>query len=257
MLELDLPVVGSDRDTWGGKLNAALEALRDATNVQADTLADLPTQLGLLLGDAGKRHRVAAAALRNSGSGFEFIADGSHAPVGMSSVETQSDRIIVNLSFTGSKVNTAIAVPDETLAKAGYVFGTSVGLDRIIIQGSQPGGFGDYVYYDTTTSSWKSLNGHITGFSFNTTTGYLDLTHASVEPTSGSFTSRSLTSRGVLDGLTATTTRVAWVNSSGVTIKTPATDLRGWVTRTGAVLVDPTALTAAGSNIWVIGVMEL
>lgn len=39
MLELTLPVVGSDRDTWGDKLNAALEAMRDAINARPDPAA--------------------------------------------------------------------------------------------------------------------------------------------------------------------------------------------------------------------------
>lgn len=210
---------------------------------------------GTVVGTPGKRYRIVACVIRNTGSGFEFISDAGHVPVGVKNIVTTSTSITVNLSFTANRVGSVVVVPDETFAKAGYVFGASVGLSSITIQGSQPGGFGDYVSYDG--SAWASLNGLVTGFSFSTETGYLTCTHAATNPVSGSFASRSLANRGVLDQMTVTTTRVAWVNSAGETVKTPSTDLRGWVTRTGTVALDPTKLTAANSNIWILGVMEL
>lgn len=236
-------------DPFTGEMPAIVE-----TRIARLAADRLQAMLGL---DADQDHQFIAAAIRNTGAGFQLINDAGHAPIGVTSVETTNDRITLNLGFSAAKVNAAIAVPDETFAKAGYVFGTSVGASSIVVQASQPDGLADYVYYDTATSSWKSLNGLISGFAFNTSTGYLDMTHAAVEPAGGSFTSRSLTRRGVLDGLTATTTRVAWVDNAGATIKAPAADLRGWVTRVGALQLDPTKLTAPGSNIWVLGLMEL
>lgn len=216
---------------------------------------NLQTLLGLAGGTPGSRYRIVACVIRNTGSGFEFISDAGHVPVGVTSVNTTSTAVTVNLSFTASRVGAAIAVPDETFAQAGYVFGPSVGLSSIVIYASRPSAFADYISYNGT--SWQSLNGLISNFSFDAASGYLTCTHQSLTPIGGSFTSRSLTNRGVLDSMGDTTTRLAWVNSSGVTVKTPSTDLRGWITRAGATTVDPTTLTLPNSNIWVLGVMEL
>lgn len=245
----------SEPPGWANEAEAIINQVRGQIRNRAP--ANIREALGLAAATPGTSTRIVAGTIRNTGSGFELLNDAGHVPTGISSVTTNSTAITLGLGFTASKVLSLIAAPDETFAQAGYVFGPSVGLSSIDIYASRPSAFADYIYYDAATTSWKSLNGLITNFAFDAGTGYLTCTHQSLTPIGGSFTSRSLTNRGVLDSMSDTTTRLAWVNSSGVTIKAPSADLRGWVTRAGAIAVDPTTLTLPNSNIWVLGVMEL
>lgn len=69
-----------------------------------------------------------AGALRNDGTGWYAIADSTHAPLNIASVATKDGMITVEYTFTASKIHTFIAAPDETLARAGYSAGASVGV---------------------------------------------------------------------------------------------------------------------------------
>lgn len=55
MVDLDLPVVGADRDAWGLKLNSALGALEDAANAYAITLTSLQQQISARPDPAAKK----------------------------------------------------------------------------------------------------------------------------------------------------------------------------------------------------------
>ncbi|WP_314195008.1 hypothetical protein [uncultured Arthrobacter sp.] len=212
---------------------------------------------GLLRGISGKSYRVVACAIRNTSQGFQVINDAAHTPVGVSSITTAKDgmSVTIGLSFQGASVSSVVAAPDETLAAAGYVVGASVGLGTITLFASQPGGFGDYVSWNG--SRWVSLNGLITSTTMNGTTGLVTCTHANMSaPYGGSVTSRSLTKRASMEGVSATSTSLYLVDSAGKPVKTPTTDSRFWITRTGARRAGMAELAKAGSNIWVYGMLE-
>jgi hypothetical protein len=88
--------------------------------------------------DAGRLYRMVAFVLRNDGSGWGYINDIDHAPVGM---EPGAGGVeVVNLgggvkvlrthySFTASRVLSLFGGNDETMAARGLEFGPSVGLD--------------------------------------------------------------------------------------------------------------------------------
>lgn len=212
---------------------------------------------GLVRGSDGKRYRVVAGAIRNTGTGFRLINDTAHTPVGIRSVTTAADgmSVTLRLTFQAATVGSVVAAPDETLAAAGYVVGASVGLASITLFVSQPGGFGDYVSWNG--SRWVSLNGMVTSTTMNRSTGLITCSHANMSsPYGGSATSRSLTKRASMEGISATTTTLYLVDSAGRTVKNPTMDNRFWITRTGARRATMRELARAGANIWIYGLFE-
>lgn len=207
-------------------------------------------------GTVGRDYREIGCALRDTdGTGFKIISDTGHYPLGVSSVVTNTDSIVLSYSFSALAVGSLVVTADETFAAKGYVFGASVGLDTATIWASQPDGLADYIYYDGTV--WKSLYGVINFSAFNTTTGALDLTHAATIKAGGSATSRSHTKRATLDSLGETTTRIYFVDNAGAAIKAASTDLRVWVTRAGARRVPMAELVSTTGNLWVHGSMRV
>lgn len=67
-------------------------------------------------------------AIRNTGSGWAFIADSAHRPVGFSGISTTpAGAIQLDYDFTASRVVTLSVAMDETYAKQGIIAGASVG----------------------------------------------------------------------------------------------------------------------------------
>ncbi|UXE04757.1 minor tail protein [Arthrobacter phage Shambre1] len=220
----------------------------------ARDLLDTLYRDGVAKGNAGARYSIIAGALRNTGAGFVLIDDAAHTPINVSSVTTAADNMTITVSynFTATEVGTTILVPDETLAVAGYTFGASVGLNSFGVQAAQPGGFGDYLSWNG--SAWASLNGFITSASMDPSTGLVTCNHAALGgPVAGTVSSRSLTKRASVEGMGASTTQFYLVDNAGVTVKTPTSDSRVWIQRTGARRVPFTELVQANSNIWFYG----
>ncbi|WP_218711557.1 hypothetical protein [Arthrobacter sp. BF1] len=211
---------------------------------------------GVILGTNGKKYRIIACTVRNTGSGFQFISDSSHSPIGVASLTTQSETFTLNYSFTAKSVGTLIVTGDEKLSSDGYIFGASVGLTSSVIYGSLPGGASDYVSYNG--SAWTSFNGYVTNTSMNTSTGLVTCTHEAMNPeVGGSITSRSLSRHGVLDGMGPTTTSFYFVDSAGTPDKTPRTEHKMWINRAGSRTAKMNTLTKPNTNIWIYGVMEI
>jgi lysophospholipase L1-like esterase len=209
---------------------------------------------GRVTGTPGHKFRQVACVIRNTGSGFDFISDASHYPSGVTSVVSNTDNVVVNYSFTASQVASLVATPDEVLAAKGYTIGASVGLSSATLWVGAPGGFSDYISWNG--SAWVSFNGYVTSVSMDGTTGLITCTHQDMSsPVGGSVSSRSLTKRASMEGLGTTTTTLYLVDNSGVTVKTPTTDSRFWITRSGSRRVPMSELTFANSNIWLYGLM--
>ena len=100
---------------------AALQNQINASNTQ---LAEIEQQTNY------KNVKFIACAIRNTGSGFEFISDTMHNPLNGATLVTESGRVTLNYGFTAKKVLSLVAVTDETLAQLGFNVGTSVGLDN-------------------------------------------------------------------------------------------------------------------------------
>ena len=239
-------------DSAGRAKVANPSAVTDIANKQyVDAATD-----AVIRGADGKKYRIIACTVRNTGSGFELINDAAHVPIGVSSVTTAADSFTLNYSFTAKTVGSVVATGDEKMTESGFIFGASVGLSSSVFYASQPGGAADYVTYNG--SAWTSFNGFVTGITMNGTTGLVTCTHQAVAPAvGGSITSRSLTRHGVLDAMGATSTAFYFVDSAGTPDKTPRTEHRMWVHRAGARNVPMSELTTFNSNIWIYGVMEV
>jgi hypothetical protein len=101
----------------------------NATNVTENfnnvnvKLADITQQT------KGRKTKIVACAIRNSGSGFQLINDSVHEPIGVLSVTNDTSSITINYDFTAKQVISLVAVPDEIMAQNGIVVGGSVGTD--------------------------------------------------------------------------------------------------------------------------------
>jgi hypothetical protein len=72
-------------------------------------------------------HDIVAGVLRSEDErGWYALDDEGHRPLNISAVKTVNGLIVVTYGKDLGVINTFIAVPDETFAKEGYLFGASV-----------------------------------------------------------------------------------------------------------------------------------
>lgn len=79
-----------------------------------------------------KKIKLVACILRNDGAGWYFVGDDGtieHDHIGVSSVETLSDRIRVHFNFNAKNILGFVATPDDTFQSHGFFVGSSVGTD--------------------------------------------------------------------------------------------------------------------------------
>lgn len=129
----------------------------------------MPRQLidthGFIRGKAGKSYSFVAGVIRNynDGLGWVLIKDGFHPPIGITNVDSLTDTGLIRIDYPSLKLDGAnagrtvslIAVPDETLTKAGFTAGASVSPNFANIQLYQTRSLNDYLYYDTTAAAYK------------------------------------------------------------------------------------------------------
>ena len=124
---------------------AALSSVLVST-VPASVIAEAVTQLnsrikaGLVYGDnTSFKYRVIAAVIRNGGDGWFIINDSAHEPTGLQSIAVEPDGTIrLNHNVGATQVGSLVAVPDETFAKRGLMFGGSIGTSISFLQITAP-----------------------------------------------------------------------------------------------------------------------
>ena len=105
--------------------------LTDELKVPYSALEKMPVALEDL-SDGGKKLKIIAGVIRNSGNGWEYINDSGHEPLNLTSVSVDANgKIEIDYGFTASKVLSLVATPDETFAGL-YSIGGSVGLDKTL-----------------------------------------------------------------------------------------------------------------------------
>lgn len=231
-----------------------------------------PPPSGAVAGPAGRRYRLVSGTIRNTAGVWAPINDANHRPSGIASVDTFSDRIVINYDFTGRLVSSFQATPDDTLAQLGYAVGASVGLSSTTLYLSKPGGLMDYVFWDPNgagpgVAGWKSFTGVFTfpvvggsGPSSIDAANGLRLQHASCDISAG--LAAQANHRGgnyiaAIGSVANTVTYVEFYDFAGVKVTVPNSNMKVWVTRQGSAAVDPTKVTAANNNIWITGLFEL
>jgi len=224
-------------------------------------------------GQTGRKYVALGAVIRNDGAGFYALDDAGHRASWIDSIVTTATYIRVNYAAAAAtKVVTFIAANDEKFAREGLFLGTSVNLastDIFIYRQAQP--IADYVYYDDT--NWATSKGRFTfgPTAFNPATGVLTLGHAPI--TSSESVAASATARGARFGVTVeacttTTTQIVFRTASATgpnyfpAALTPDVNMKAYVQVGGGFQVsvnpqDLTTTTYPGSNLWLIGLMEV
>lgn len=198
--------------------------------------------------------RVVACALRNLGGSqyWQPISDAGHSPIGVSSVDTFSDRIVVNFDFSGSKVVYGSATPDETLVSSNYTCGASVGTSSLTIWLSRTALTG-YVSY--SGGSW-SVQGDFT-FQQQQASGNIILDHPEIPGFGVSLSERDTPFRMQMVDMSSTYTKIAFTTAGGVKQATPASDHRGYISRIGGSgRIDPRPVPSGDHNIWVYALIQ-
>lgn len=216
----------------------------------------------------GKPAMIVAGVIRNfnDGQGWRLITSSdaaNHSNLNIASVTSDTTQIYVN--FGGSlatNVLSVVATPDETLAQAGFIMGSSVTTSQAIIKLAKYSEIADFVSY--SGSAWQSMQGVFGSFSYSA--GVLTMTNTAVQTNDkgivGQATPRGDTYDVGLESLSATQTQLKFFARSGGALATVAdANMKAYVSRgTKLYPMDPSTVhegTYPGGNIWVFGVMQI
>jgi hypothetical protein len=219
----------------------------------------------------GNKYAFIAGVIRNDGAGtsyFQLLTESStHRPVNIDSITTDTSKIRVNYpSINGNMTITFIALPDETLAQAGFMMGcsvtpayTDIKMTRLVPPVS------DYVYYNGT--SWVSQDNNFNGITFSGGKIHLDhkaiasdMTYSvSIMPRGGDY-EYSVSPDSSPTG--STFIEIGVRDHSGNYVTTPNTNMKFYLTHGSAKNVDinpQTVDTVAYplGNIWLYGVIGI
>lgn len=118
-----------------GRLSAAqMEAswgTKSGQEAIAAEVASIPRN-GMPILVPGKKYVSMACVIRRvNATTWEFIDDGNHVPVGVSSISMTSTYVLITGNFVGKAVASCSVTPDETFSQAAVRVGASVGLSTI------------------------------------------------------------------------------------------------------------------------------
>jgi len=265
-LSLKAPIASPTFTGTVSGITKAMVGLGDVDNTSdEDKPISAATQTAIdaaLTGTPGSKYRVVAGVLRNAGAVdyWQPINDSGHVPVNIDSVSTSTTVISIDYTSLGAvKVISFVAVPDEAMAKAGFLMGTSVGLSSAQIELSSTKAFADYVSYNGTT--WVSQTG-VFGLTFNPANGNLLATHAAL-PGANVF-DFSAVGRGVnvvnCNGVSASDLIIQFRDWAGTVLTTANTDMKAFIRHGSQGVVNPRTVDTTlypGSNIWFFGILEV
>jgi len=218
-----------------------------------------------------KQYAFIAGVLRNDGAGSGYwqplTESSTHRPINIDSVVTDSGKIRVSYASLGANMTVSLlAVPDETLGRAGFTMGASVTPDHADIKMSRvmpP--VADYVSFDGT--NWVSDTGQFTNIWFSG--GKIHLEHKAIA--SDMTYAVSITPRGGLYDYSvspdssptgSTFVEIGVRDHAGAYVTTPNTNMKFYLTHGAGKVVglDPTTIDSTTyplGNIWIFGVMGM
>lgn len=252
--------------------NAAISAAEDATtaNDAADASAvsaaasaasaESSDGFNAVKGTIGKKYRAIGCVIRqdSAGSGWYFIDDGNHTPIGVASLAANpSGTLTLLYDFTASVVGTLNVTPDEGYAAVDLTIGASVSKDGAT--------FSLYAPFEARMSNlgvaWGNYITTVSGeFSVDTSTALIDgkvvFTHPGITHTdsSGSITT---VERYVLSGVTNGNAEVvvSTQTKSGFTLQAMdpiaakvAVDASGAISVTHELVTAPAATWDSATN---------
>lgn len=213
------------------------------------------------LGESGRKLKFIAGAIRNSGTGWQFISDANHEPLNLTGITVSTDaygNITINYGFTAKRVLSLVVCPDETFSKL-YTIGGSVGLSETVLTiYTLPKIIGGYIAY--SGSSWNRSLSSFTNAVFNN--GVLTLSHESIVDwaTADKFyvnaTGRDCNVQ--LGGASDDSLELKFLNSSGNVKTTEDSSMKAYVTRHApSRQISANSIVNASGNFWIFGVMEI
>jgi hypothetical protein len=218
----------------------------------------------------GKKYKVVACVLRNTGSGWFAIRDTMHTPINVSSVNNDTSVINVNYNFTAKNVVSFVACPDEQMAMQGIRVGSSVTQSLAAITIARDTEIGTSISY--SGSVWNSTNAQsygwgttpITGLVWDSNASRLTVQHANfADTTYGKIRSLpmvSLWGGGVIPSIYThddSSVSVEFYDYAGVKITAPTTACKFYFKRSGNSVLNPNEYTNAQGNIWCYGIFEV
>ena len=283
MAAIDLPVPGSDFNTWGEKLNTAVNTVHDEASdatvagyvpgpgPTSDAL-DVKIEGRVVRGNPGEGYGVVAGVIRQTtqAGGWEIIIPdpgnpaSNHVPINLDNVtKSLADRIVIQYGALGAVgTGSLVVVTDETYAGMGIHVGASVGRDLATIQAFKRVHLADRVYWNG--SAWATGSGAADSFAnFSFVSGVLTMTHPAIEDNNTvALTPRGSAYRAVVSGGSAPvglgTLRIQFLDATGTVVTTPDTSCEVYIdrgTRMKEILADD--LYSAGGNLWIYGVFPL
>lgn len=200
----------------------------------------------VVVGDDNYQPRVLACAIRNTGSGWAFINDPSHEPIGFTGIETLPDgRIRLDHAVGAVEVGGLVVCADETFAKRGVIAGASVGLSSSFIDVSSILNFNVDIANASVTSDpmWDGdISAAIIG-------GVCSITH----PECGGGDTPSTTPIGGLNPRTDVSLSYSSVQTNIIT----TSDIDGYISYNGTAWVYAGDMVDAPTMAWDAGESEL
>lgn len=213
-------------------------------------------------GLSGGNYAIVSGVIRNydDSNGWVLVTEAGHVALNILSVTTGASSITVNFNLAdGDSVSTFIAVPDDTLAGAGFTVGASVVPSAAtIVLKQQTKKISDYVSWNG--SAFTSQNSVFTIGSF--TAGLLTLTHPTVVtvPATVQLQMRSGVYIPAWETASSGTTTIKFFDYAGTLITTADTNMKLYVNRGLPSGNDDPALvnttTYPSSNIWFFGIIR-
>ncbi len=211
-----------------------------------------------------ENHILVAGVLRfgTEDESWNLLSDERHGSLHIKGVRVVSNRIVVDYDFIAKKVITFVAVPDETYAASGYVFGATVGTRNAAISITREQSIGGLISYQgkkwvvpDTGKRWDAYNKFTVAFSKE---GILTIRHADIgENDFISLTSGSELRLAIHDS-TPRSVQVVFYDKNNRKVTKPSEKMKVYLTRTRnpATMIDPLALKNDSGNIWIFGVFE-
>ena len=247
-------------DLTGLSIPAGSPSTISATDTILQALAKLQNSINNV---SGASYEIVAGVFRKTAGTWAFIEDAGHTKLHLSSLEENGNRLKVHYDKTYSKVISMIAVPDETLSLNGVILGCSVGTSFNEIYGFSPVSSAR-ITSGASFSVVSSLGGGISAAAWNATNNccrvtisnaFVQLNAYGISPIS-----RSAKYRCIIRETSTTWTDVQFVDKDGVIATAYDNGEMGFditIERPREINVNSATIQVAGSNIWMLGVMEV
>ena len=206
--------------------------------------------------------RLLVGIVRPDGAGgWLVLDDAGHTPRGLQSVTIEAG--MLRVTYPGAvEVIGASVTCDETLARLGYTVGPSVGTSSMDIMICHPGASGMIVSSGGTWVLQSSSNRNLTGITYSTGTGTIQITHNAVGAYAVPVVSpaqATTTERYQVVSYAQSYTNIQRLDASGTVLTGSVPASRAFAFQrigAGPDRVEPSTVTATTGNLWVIAIVR-